>query len=127
LAPTIVAPLKLKGTLPVLLSITGLLALGVATFWLANTSAVGVPLADNAIPVPLNATDCIPAESLILSIADLLPDVFGLNVTLTKQLAPTANKAGQLLVCVKAGALIPTIVALVKLNGPNPVLLNVTA
>ena len=58
---------------------------------------------EKSAPVPVNATVCgLPdASSLIVSVPVIVPDAFGVNVTLIVQLALAATEVPQLLVSAK--------------------------
>lgn len=93
----------LKGSVPLLVSVTVCAALLLPTFCPANVRLVGFRLTvAGVVPVPLSVT--VPGElaafEVTVSVPVRLPFAVGVNVTLTVQLAPPASEVPQLLVCV---------------------------
>jgi hypothetical protein len=120
-----------SATLPVLLSVTACAALVVPTVCVANVSAFGeTPAAAVPAPVPVNVTLCVaptlPELSTICNVAVRVPEAEGVNVTEILQLALAASVVPQALVSAKSPGLLPSIPTLVIVNGPLPVLLNVS-
>ena len=123
------ALLKVSGAFPVLLSVTGSVAV-VPTAVALNERLPGDKPAAGASPVPLRVTFCgdPAALSAMLSAAAREPKAVGLKVTVMAQLPFAATLAPHLLVCENEVALVPEMLIAVLLNvsGALPVLVNVT-
>ena len=63
----------------------------------------------------------------MLNVASRLPATFGLNVTLTRHVAPAANVAGQFSVIANANGLGPVMEMLPTVNDVVPLLMSVVA
>jgi hypothetical protein len=90
---------------PVFFTVTTLAALVVPSVCAANVSVVGVAVTiTGAVPVPVSFTVCgeFVALSMTVTVPVSVPAAWGVNVTVTEQLAPALRVAGQLLVCAKS-------------------------
>ena len=81
----------------------------VSTACVANVSEVGVIVAVAPVPNPNNVAVCgLPdASSVIETIAELAPVVFGVNITVIVQELPAVKAVPQVLICEKLAALVP--------------------
>ena len=98
--PVIAILVILSAALPVLESVTVWAELVVPTFWLANVNETGDRDAvevDVDTPEPVRAAVCgLPvALSVTVTVAVLVPDAVGLNVTLIVQVPPAATEIGR--------------------------------
>ena len=74
--------------------------------------------------VPLSVTEPVPFVVVRARVAALAPEVVGVNVTISVQLAPGATATPQLLVNANWLALVPPRTKLVIPSDPLPVLLT---
>ncbi len=65
--------------------------------------------------------------SVTVTVAVLVPDAVGLNVTLIAQVAPAATEAPHVLLWAKSPLLVPVMAMLVMLSAAFPVLESVIA
>jgi hypothetical protein len=117
---------KDKVALPVLVNVTGWLALAVPTLWLAKVRLVVERLTTGAEPVPARLTDCVPALPVITRLAVRDPAAAGSNETLIVQLAPAETGAPQPLARLKSLAFVPVTPTLERDNVALPVFVSVT-
>src|SRR5207248_408564 len=95
-SPEAAKELIVKAAVQVLVKVTVIGAMVIASSWLPKSRTVGANPTAGAVPFPLSATVCRlpPALSITtLSLHDALP-IFGVKVTLMEQLAPAAKVAG---------------------------------
>ena len=129
-SPAAAMLVKLRDTVPLLVTVTALAALVVPTCSLPKLTLVVLRLMPGAVPVPLKLTVCgLPlALSVSVRLPERLPVAVGVNVTLIRQLALAAM--GELVLQVVPPAAIaksPVAARLVKLKGAVPLLVTVTA
>jgi hypothetical protein len=97
---------------------------------LVKTNDVGSSAAFGTVPVPLSATDCWLAGAAAAMSSDAVraPEMAGVKLTLTLQLAPAAIVAGSVVpqVCVmaKSAAFAPDMPMLLIVRGAVPVLFD---
>ena len=132
LVPVTAILVMLKAALPVFESVIAWAALVVPTFWLANVNEVGDRDAvevDVETPEPVRAAVCgLPvALSVTVTVAVLVPDAVGLNVTLIVQVPPAATDVPHVLLSAKSPLLVPVMAMLVMLRAAFPVLESVIA
>src|SRR5207245_440551 len=119
--------LNVRVELPVLVSVENCTALVVPTAWLPNASEAGERLAtgplDVEAPVPVRVAVCgLPvALSVTATVAVLVPEAAGVNVTLIAQVAPAATDVPHVLLWVKSPLLVPVMAMLVMLSAAFPV------
>src|SRR5439155_1738351 len=132
-SPLIAKPLlNVSVELPLLVTVTNCVALVVPTAWLAKVSEVGERDAvevDVETPEPVRAAVCgLPvALSVTVTVAVLVPDAVGLNVTLIVQVPPAATDVPHVLLSAKSPLLVPVMAMLVMLRAAFPVLESVIA
>ena len=99
LAPGIAMLLMDSEALPWLVRVIGCTALVVPRVWEPKLRLVLVRAATGAPPVPVRLTACgLPArETAMFTAAVKVPEVVGVNVTVTVHVALAANELGQLL------------------------------
>jgi|SRR6267143_1881963 len=92
------------GTDPLLVSVTILAGLPVATTLVPKLRLVVDMLSVGVTPLPVNETNCglLEAASVMVSVPVRVPAPVGVKVTLTVQLELAATLAPQLLVCAKS-------------------------
>jgi hypothetical protein len=122
------AALKVAVAVPVFLIVTIWAAVVVPRIVDANVSDAGVKLSVGAVAVPLRATVWgeLPALSVALSVAERLPAVVGLKVTVTTQEPPAARLVPHALVSLNEVAFVPVMLILVSASAAVPALLNLT-
>jgi hypothetical protein len=121
--PLTARPVMLRGAVPLLLRVKGILPLAIPTGWFPKLVLVGARVATGTPPpVPERLTVCgLPvALSVIVSAPTIVPVAVGVKVTLIVQLAPAANPVPQVFVCAN-GAL-----ATMEVNVTEPLLVSVT-
>lgn len=123
-SPAAVTPLMLKLLVPVLVTMMLVGALVVSTTWLPKLTPEGENPIPGVIPVPVNATMCVPALSEMVTVPVRGPDAAGLKVTPTVQLA--LGVSGLAVTQPPVAAKSPLAVKLVTLKLLVPVLLTVT-
>jgi hypothetical protein len=132
LVPLITMLVMVRAAVPELLSVIAFAALVLATFWSANTRLVGDgEAAATPTPVPLRLTVCVdplvlPALSVTVRVAVLLPTALGENITAILQLEPAATLPPQLLVVEKFVEFVPLNAMLLMVRAAVPELLSVT-
>jgi hypothetical protein len=121
--------LSVSGAVPVLVSVTGSVAV-VPSGVPGKVSVVGARLTAGAVPVPLSATCCgdPAALSAMLSVAVSEPAAAGLKLTVILQLAFAATLVPQALLSENEAALVPVMViaVLASVSAAFPVLISVT-
>lgn len=127
-SPPAEMPFRVRGAVPLLVSVTDFAALVVATVWLLKLRLVVLKLTAGAVPVPLSVTvwGLPDALSVIERVPPRLPVAVGVKVTLMMQLAPALSFAGlmgQVLVWTKS----PFATILVMLKAPLPAFVRETA
>src|SRR5947208_8372569 len=95
-SPEAAKELIVKAAVPVLVNVTVIGALVVASSWLPKSRLVGANPTAGAVPFPLSGTVCglPPALSATDSVPVRAPEAVGVKVTLMEQLAPAAKVAG---------------------------------
>src|SRR5205823_4235683 len=95
-SPEAAKELIVKAAVPVLVNVTVIGALVVASSWLPKSRLVGANPTAGAVPFPLSGTVCglPPALSATDSVPVRALEAVGVKVTLIEQLAPAAKVAG---------------------------------
>src|SRR5213082_2516064 len=95
-SPEAAKELIVKAAVPVLVNVTVIGALVVASSWLPKSRLMGVNPTAGAVPFPLSGNVCglPPALSATDSVPLRAPEAVGVKVTLMEQLAPAAKVAG---------------------------------
>jgi hypothetical protein len=132
LVPVNPMPVICKIAVPVLLSVKPSGELLVAVGWLGNGKVVGERLASGAVPVPFKVTVCglFVAVSVKVNVAVRLPEVVGVNATLTEQVLGdgaigTVNPVQVSALLVKSPGLAPVNETLVMVTLALPPLVRV--
>src|SRR5438874_240712 len=120
-----------KAAVPVLVKVTVIGALVVASSWLPKSRLMGANPTAGAVPFPLSATVCglPPALSVTEIVRASSRESVGVTVTLVEQLAPAAKVAGlvgQALAPVLVAAKSPEAAKEVIVKAAVPVLVSVT-
>src|SRR5205823_1019322 len=120
-----------KAAVPVLVNVTVIGALVVASSWLPKSRLVGAKATAGAVPFPLGGTVCglPPALSATDSVPVRAPEAVGVKVTLMEQLAPAAKVAGlvgQALAPVLFAPTLPDALPVLIVKAAVPVLVKVT-
>jgi len=128
--PLATIPLKTSAWFPPFLSVTVCVVADVPSGTSPKLTVNGERVAEGAelLPVPLRATDCgVPAAlSATVRLAERLPVVVGVSVTLMIQLAPAATLEPQVEVCEKLAAFTPLMAIAEMFSGAKPVFISVT-
>jgi hypothetical protein len=122
-------PVIFTGAVPVLLRVKRSAELLAAAGWLGNVKLEGERVAIGAPPVPVKLTvsGLLVALSVKLNVAARLPEVAGVNVTVTVQLAfPASEPAHVLLAMAKSPGLVPVICGLLRVKDEESPLVKVT-
>jgi len=129
LLPTKPMLVILKGALPVLLRVKLSGELLIIAGWLVKLKLAGERAAIGTVPVPVKLTDCglFVALSAKVNVAVRLPDVVGVNVTLTVQLAFAASELPHVLLGIlKSPGSVPITWMLLMVKAAFPPLVRVT-
>lgn len=109
-APAVPGKFKPTGFVPVTFTVTNCSALVLPTSWLPNVKPVGltviVPSVGGVLvaPVPLSVKDCVPLDSVMVTVAVSVPVVEGVNVTVNVQTIVGGTVAPQVLKSLKSAA-----------------------
>jgi antitoxin (DNA-binding transcriptional repressor) of toxin-antitoxin stability system len=126
LVPVTLMLVTLSAMLPSLASEIAWVPVEVPTGWFGKVRLAGDSAANAAVPVPLRFTFCVPTLSVRTNAAVLLPNVAGVNITLTAQLAPASRLVPQVFVSEKSPTLGPVREMEVNERGAVPVFCTVS-
>src|SRR5579872_1743859 len=128
LAPENVMPVTASATLPMFFKVKVCAVLVVPILWLLNTRLAVVMLAMGPVPVPVRFTvwGLPPALSAMLTNAERLPMLAGVNVTLMVQLAFAATELAHVFVTAKSPGSVPAVPMLVIVKAAFPVFVRST-